>query len=145
MGNMKIVATAFAIVLSGCGSDSPTSPTSSSLPAATIVGVGQFTQNGCIIVSSGAGLCDSLSFDVMNNGPGCALSTDLRGTVTIRNQAGAQIASSDWQLTLGSKTANNGIFRPGDRLQATGGSMTQLTGATTSSLSVTTQTNVRCP
>jgi hypothetical protein len=115
----KILWVALSVIATACGGGSPTAP--SQLPAARIVGVGQLTQSGC-----SGGHCSFAHFEVKNEGPGCASTTDLAGTVSLFDSNNVRLTEADWELTLDSKThGGHGIFRPGEIVQARAtGSMT---------------------
>ena len=119
------------LVSAGCGSSgTPTVP--APIPAASITGTGSLN-----VTSTG------LSFSVRNDGPGCASTTDLAGTVTLTGANGS-VFTVDWTLTLGEK--QSGIFRPNEvkAAQDAGGILSDSGGARTWSVRVTKQTNVRC-
>ena len=131
---MKKSAVAWVILAAvGCGSSSPTQPTERPIPAARIIGVGSLTT----LFGS------SVNFKVRNEGPGCAITTDLAGSITITTNNGAS-GTSAWELTLGSKTVGN--FKPGMELDATT-TITMpsgLSGDGRATVTVSKQTNVAC-
>lgn len=130
-----IALTSTAVACAG----SPSAPSSSELPRPNVHSVGTLTWDLCVNEQ-----CDGFSFNVTNDGPGCANTIGLRGTASLRE--GQTVAkTTNWELTLGSQ--NVGVFKPGQTLQAHGSfaTMTDLAHHTyTADVAVTSVTAVAC-
>ena len=108
------------------------------LPA-DILAVGTLTQSGCDGVN-----CASATFNVRNTGVGCALTTDMAGTVALYRRDGnldVKVTEASWELSPDDKSA--GMFRPGETRRAVAGPMLRNPGDRTYRITVR-QTAVAC-
>lgn len=123
--------------VSACGKSAL--PTAPSIPSANIIATSNLQLDRCVNFS-----CSDFHFNVTNNGPGCASTTDLAGTVTLTKEGGA-VSTASWTLTLGEQAS--GIFRPGQTKTAAraSGSLNDSGGNGNYTITITRQTNVACP
>jgi hypothetical protein len=132
----KLLGITMAVAIGSACGGSPTAPVKQT-PSANITAFGQMTQFSCAFDT-----CDTSQFSLRNNGPGCASTTDLSGTVTVVNAAGVTVGTAEWELTLGSKAL--GVFRPDAELQANVGRLPWLSGTNNVQVRITKQTNIPC-